>query len=219
VRLWWSEIHPINVEVLVEHAGREAKPRVIRAYETEIWRVTGDRRRDESSGVRSAKVTSFGPPGAIRAAGFVTYGPGYGHTIRFYDNLAVRQPNLFAANVTALNSDLFVTLKNVSDQPITAVPEFWPVTENTPSVPFTLAPVDLLPGEEKLLDVEAVSRLAQTDPNFARLSVHVKNSGEKGSLIGSLSTFDRRQGIPFEMPLRDSGGLRNFRRQLPHPPG
>ena len=107
--------------------------------------------------------------------------------------------------MTIADSDLQIVLKNVGDKPLTATPRFQPVGEGASRL--SSAAVTLQPGEATLLGSSLVLEYARN--GVERVSVHIQSTGEKGSLIGSLSTFNRRMGVGFEIPLRDSGGLRN----------
>jgi hypothetical protein len=192
----------------------ESKEVRLRPYETEIIRLHRDSGRTSRRGerVQSVRVETSAPAGALRAVGYVTF-RGFARTIRFYDRATVRQPDLFAANLSTQNSEIQIVLKNISDNPLSATPRFLPVGpgagSGTPPSPLELPAITLAPGEEALVDTTPLEQLAAQNEAYSRVGVHVRNSGEKGTLIGSLASFNRRERLSFEIPLRDSGSLRN----------
>jgi len=101
-----------------------------------------------------------------------------------------------------------VVLKNISDKPLTATPRFLPVGPGGGNL-LELAPITLQPGDEELVDSTPLEQVAAQNEAFRRVGVHIRNSSEKGTLIGSLASFNRAERLSFEIPLRDSGSLRN----------
>ncbi len=66
------------------------------------------------------------------------------------------------------------------------------------------------PGVATEVDLTPLISEARTRPELNVLSVEVQNNAGPGSLIGSLYTIDKRSGSNYEIPLRDSGPLRNM---------
>jgi hypothetical protein len=182
---------------------------LLRPNATEVIRLYPDSApsRSKDNRVASVQLETTGRAGALRAIGYVTFG-GYARTIRFYDPETVRQPDLFAANLSPQHSEVQLVLKNIGRSPLAATPQFIPAVPGS-GTPVDLAPVNLEPGEEKLVDTSLLGQMAAANDAYSRVSVHVRNSGAKGTLIGALSSFNWQEGVSIELPLRDSGSLRN----------
>jgi hypothetical protein len=155
----------------------------------------------------SVRLQAIGPRGAVRALGLLYFDGGFARTIRFYDRATVRQPDLFAAHLPTTSNQIQMVLKNVGEKPIMVTPRFLAIA--SPAAPVVLESLSLSAGQEISVDLQPLLMRAAQDPAFARVGVHVVNSGENGSLIGSLSTTDLATALSLELPLRDSGSLRN----------
>jgi hypothetical protein len=199
-----------DLSVFLEAPGQRRRELNLRPHETEIVRLhrEDDRNADLDARAFSVSLETSAPPGALRAVGYVTFSKGYARTIRFYDRATVRQPDLFAANLSTENSEIQIALKNIGDKPIAATPRFIPVGPGA-GTPFELPVVSLSPGEAKIVDSKPLQELAAQNPAYSRVGVHIRNSGEKGTLIGSLASLNFQQDVSYEIPLRDSGSIRN----------
>lgn len=190
--------------------GEESREVKLHPYETQVITLhrNSSSEAEKKDPAASVRVETSAPSGALRAVGYVILGDGMARTIRFYERATVRQPDLFAANLSTQNSEIQMVLKNIGDNSIIATPRFVPVGPGSAS-PLELPAITLLPGEAKVVDCTPLQELATANETFSRVGVHVRNSGEKGTLIGSLASLDLRAGNGYEIPLRDSGSLRN----------
>jgi len=170
------------------------------------------RRRSEPPNRRSAdavKVTSADGAGNLIVAGAVTSNDGkFTSSIRFYDTENVAQQNLYATNVRLHRVNGQLVLYNSGTTDISAIPRFRPVTGD-PNDFIDFASVNLRPNEIQTIDLTSLSRGTQGRKDFDRVSIEVINSGTKGSLIGALNGVDEKNGLTYDVPLRDSGGPRN----------
>jgi hypothetical protein len=159
-----------------------------------------------SSTVSSARLSVQGPPGSVRAAGFVEAQGRFSGSIRFYDAAMARQPHLFATNLRVGGASPAMALKNTSDTSVTVTPRFHPVDESGP--PFALPPLTLPARTAKSIDLGSLVAAAAERRDLTQVSVEVLNDGPPGSVIGGLVAFGARGAYNYDVPLRDSGFLR-----------
>jgi hypothetical protein len=91
-----------------------------------------------------------------------------------------------------------IALKNTSALALTAIVQFL----DQDGVPvLTLGDVQVAANEARVIttDLNALAPLK-------RVSVHINNSGQAGSLVGVLHATDSATGLGYEMPLREFGG-------------
>lgn len=69
--------------------------------------------------------------------------------------------------------------------------------------------VTLAPGEIKELDLQSLQTAAANRNDLDQVSVNIENSGASGSLIGALYSTNQTTGVVYDVPLRDSGVMRN----------
>ena len=65
------------------------------------------------------------------------------------------------------------------------------------------------PGEIVELDLRPLLVVAATRSDLDSVTVTIENSGSSGSLIGALYSTERTSGVTQDVPLRDSGVVRN----------
>lgn len=166
---------------------------------------------NNSASRQSAKLTTNGAAGSLKAVGYVTSNNGnsnrFASSIRFYDTLGVVQPKLFANNFRVKNAESHLLLKNTTTSSITAQAKFLPTDGN--GEPITLPPVTLNAGEISEVNLQPLQAASATRNDLDSVSVQVDNSGAAGNLIGALSSKNQTTGVVYDVPLRDSGRLRN----------
>ena len=162
-----------------------------------------------SEGVgRSVKLTTTGPAGSLKTAGVVISNDGgYMSGIRFYDTPNTVQPNLYATDFRVKNNSSHLLLKNTSTNTLTAQPHFRPMESDGATV--NLPAVTLAAGEIKELDLQPLRSAAVSRSDLNSVSVQIENSGAVGSLVGALYSTNQTTGVFYDVPLRDSGVIRN----------
>jgi hypothetical protein len=156
---------------------------------------------DRGEGADWIALRSDGPPGALRATGFVlSASDPYPRLIRFFDPAAVVQEKLFGTN-HRIHTSASLAVKNTSEAPITATPEF--LNPETGEVIARLEPILLPAGLGRAVRLDRLGGLS-----IERANIRILNTGDPGSLIGSLHAVDQATGLAFEVPLRDSGAVR-----------
>jgi hypothetical protein len=156
----------------------------------------------------AVKLTTVGPAGSLKAAGFITNSnQRFTSGIRFYDTQNAVQSHLFATNFKVKNQSSHLLLKNTTATSVTARPRFRPMSGTGNA--FELPPVILAAGELVELDLRPLVAAAQSRNDLDSVSVMIENSGSPGSLIGALYSTDRTTNVTQDIPLRDSGVVRN----------
>jgi hypothetical protein len=156
----------------------------------------------------SVKLTTTGPAGSLKVAGFVTNSnQKFTSGIRFYETQNAVQSNLFATNFKVKNQSSHLLLKNTTTASVTARPRFRLMSETGNAV--ELPQITLAPGEITELDLRPLVAAAETRNDLDSVSVMIENSGSPGSLIGALYSSDRTTDVTQDVPLRDSGVVRN----------
>lgn len=156
----------------------------------------------------SVKLTTVGPAGSLKATGVVfNVNKKFTSSIRFYETQAAVQPNLYATNFKVKNRASHLFLKNTTAANITVEPRFYPM-EGT-GTPFELPQTSLTPNQIIELDLTSLITAAGTRTDLETVSVQIINNGAAGSLIGALYSSEQTTGITQDIPLRDSGRLRN----------
>lgn len=158
----------------------------------------------------SVKLTTIGPAGSLRAVGVVTSDSRkFTSSIRFYEPQGAAQPHLFATNLRLKNTLPRMVLKNTSDADITAQPRFRP-TEGEAGSMVELPLQTLKPHEVVEVDLSPLVGIAAGRTDLNSVSVQVTNTGNPGSLIGSLNSLQTDTNTTYDVPLRDSGRTRNL---------
>lgn len=156
----------------------------------------------------SVKLTTTGAAGSLKAMGFVTNNSqNFTSGIRFYETQGVVQPNLFATNFKVRNHASHLLLKNTSSSSITAQARFLPTTGTGNAV--DLSSITINAGEVAELNLQPLVTAAANRTDLDSVSVQITNSGTAGSLIGALYSTNRTTNLTQDIPLRDSGRLRN----------
>lgn len=172
--------------------------------------------RQQTSGPASARIEITGAPGSIIPAGVIATGDGsFTSTIRFYDTKKAKQPHLFAGGLRLADVTPHMVLKNTSPSPVNARPEFIPLEGGEAAQPVFLPEVVLEPQETVDVDLSGLLQAAGGRRDMGVVSARVVNSGGPGSLIGSLYSFNRKTGMNYETPLRDSGPVRSMTGSYP----
>lgn len=156
----------------------------------------------------SVKLTTAGAAGSLKATGFVTNSSQrFTSGIRFYDTQGIVQPNLFATNFKLKNHSPHLLLKNTATTSIAVQPRFRPMngTGGTVELPQLI----LSPNQVVELDLRPLTTAARTRNDLNAVSAQISNSGSPGSLIGALYSTDQTTSVNQDIPLRDSGRLRN----------
>ncbi|HXM47985.1 MAG TPA: hypothetical protein VN956_08950 [Pyrinomonadaceae bacterium] len=157
----------------------------------------------------SVKLITVGPEGALRVAGFM-FGDNddFASSIRFYDTKKTVQPNLYAVNLRLKNAAPRIVLKNTSDNEISAQPRFFSAAGEQGS-PVDLPSLTLRPQQIMDVDLSALRQAAASRADLDSVSVQIVSSSARGSLIGAAYSTDGATGLTYDVPLRDSGKVRN----------
>ena len=161
-------------------------------------------------GGQSVVINITGAAGSVIPTGLITSGDGsFNSVIRFYGTKAARQPHLFANGLRLAGVTPHMILKNTSSAPITATPEFIPSGDGSAGNPVTLPAIALSPKQTVEVDLGPLMNAFQSRNDLNTVSAKVSNNGAPGSLIGAIYCSDYSTGINYDVPLRDSGPLRN----------
>jgi hypothetical protein len=157
----------------------------------------------------SVKLTTGGPEGALRVAGFMMGDDhDFASSIRFYDTKKTVQPNLYAINLRLKNATPRMVLKNTSDNEISAQPRFFSAAGEQGS-PVDLPSLTLRPQQVIDVDLSALRQAAASRTDLDSVSAQIASSGAPGSLIGATYSTDAATDLTHDVPLRDSGKVRN----------
>jgi hypothetical protein len=75
--------------------------------------------------------------------------------------------------------------------------------------PVELSSVTMASNEVVQLDLSSLVTAAQNRQDMDAISVEIINDGQAGSLVGALNGIDHSNNLTYDVPLRDSGILRN----------
>jgi len=219
--VWWMPAEGEAIIALGNLAGSPAKAELqfsngdhllveVPAFGTEFVR----RRYDGSGRTRSEKepqavtITANGAPGSVIPAGVVSSPDGsFTSAIRFYDTQNAVQPNLYSTRFRLANVKPRMLLRNTGAKTISATPRFLPVGDD-PTTFIDLPALTIKPNEVVDVDLQPLESAVQGISKYDAVSIQVLNSGEPGSLIGALNGTDTVTGMTYDVPLRDSGGVR-----------
>ena len=197
------------IHTTVEFSGGETKVIDIAPFATKFVRRRANKSMGERTSVESVELHTTGPEGSLRVAGFITSDDGnFNSSIRFYDPQRTSQPNLFATNLRLKNTKPKLVLKNTSYTEITAHPRFFPANGEQGNL-VELPAITLAPQELVQVNLRSLTEAAASRTDLDSVSVQVLNSGAAGSLIGALYSIDKTSQILYDVPLRDSGKMRN----------
>jgi hypothetical protein len=181
----------------------------IAPFATRFLRRRAREQDDARSNIESVKLTTFGPAGSLRVAGFISSeDQNFTSSIRFYDTKKTVQPNLYATNLRLRNTIPRMILKNTSEVEVSARPRFFSDSGEQGS-PVDLPTVTLGPQQTVDVELRPLTEAAASRTDFDSVSVQVVNSGTPGSLIAALYSTDRSTHLSYDVPLRDSGKMRN----------
>lgn len=196
-----------SVHTTAQFSDGSAEEFEIAPFATKFIRRQADGRGKEETINDSVKLTTIGPPGSLRVAGFnVCERNRFTSSIRFYDTKSAAQPNLYATNLRLKNTAPRMTLKNTGEVALTASPQFFAADGDNPVV---LPNITLEPGQIVSVDLSALTTAAAGRSDLDSVSAQVLNSGSPGSLIGAVYSTDNSTSMVYDVPLRDSGGVRN----------
>jgi hypothetical protein len=179
----------------------------IAPFATEFIRRRAREHQGNDTSSDSVKLTTVGPAGSLRVAGFVIGGQ-EDRSIRFADTKKAVQSNLYATNLRLENTDPRMLIENTSDSGISARPQFFPATGGQGN-PIELPEIILGPRQIADVDLRPLTEAATTRTDLSSVSVQVLNSGAPGSLIGALYGTDKIKRLSYDVPLRDSGPIRS----------
>lgn len=156
----------------------------------------------------TVRITEEGISGNLIPSGFVSSATGdYTSSIRFYAPSGV-QSNLYATNLRVKNTVPHLLLKNTSAGVVTARLQFHSTT-NSSAKQIELPAITIRANQIIEADLAPLLSAAARNADFKSVSVRVLNDGSPGSLIGSLNSVNRVTGDAYDIPLRDTGSLRN----------
>ncbi len=155
----------------------------------------------------SVIINSTGPEGSLIARGIVGSADGkFTGSIRFYDTQKAAKPNLYSTRFRLKNVVPRVLLRNTTAEAIVARPRFLP---ESGSNPVELAAIKLGPNETAEVNLAPLMAAVEERSDLDDASMQIINNGVPGSLIGALYGVDKATGMVYDVPLRDSGPLRN----------
>jgi hypothetical protein len=196
------------IQTTAQFSGGELQVVNIAPFATEFIRRRSRESQDKDASSDSVKLTTVGPAGSLRVAGFVVGGePNFTSSIRFADPKKTVQPNLYATNLKLENTDPRLLIENTSDSEVSAQPKFFPATGDQGN-PIELPEIFLGPRQIVDVDLRPLTEAATTRTDLNSVSVQVLNSGAPGSLIGALYGTDKIKRLSYDVPLRDSGLMR-----------
>ncbi|MEP6911779.1 MAG: hypothetical protein ABI923_03440 [bacterium] len=179
-------------------------------HATEILRFHSEKGEE----VESAIINVTGAAGSIVPTGLITSKDGsFNSVIRFYGPKLTKQSNLYGNGFRLRGNKPHMVLRNTTSNSIAVVPKFTPLTGKSP---YFLPPLSLQPNETKEVDLTPLLRTAKNRRDLDVVTVEVTNWAAPGSLIGSLYGIDdRRSGVNYDIPLRDSGPIRTMTGSYP----
>lgn len=219
--VWWMPQRSLSVLALgnvstqsvhasLQYANGDVQNTIIAPHGTSYVRRIMGINAPTDGVVESVKITSTGSPGALRMTGVTASADKrFTSTIRFYDPQHTVQQNLYASNLRLKNTAPHMVLKNTSDSQINARPRFLPFSGER-GAPVELPVVSLQPHESVAVDLRQLMSTASNRFDFDSVSAEVLSDGRAGGLIGSLYSVDRSSGAAYDVPLRDTGALRNL---------
>lgn len=164
---------------------------------------------DDDMTSESVKLITSGPEGSLRVAGFIVNDDDtFPSSIRFYDTKMTVQPNLYAVNFRLKNATPRIVLKNTADSEILVQPRFLSAAGEQAS-PVELQSLTLKPQQIADVDLSALRQAGASRTDLDSVSVQILNSGAPGSLIGAAYSTERATRLTYDVPLRDSGKVRN----------
>jgi len=181
----------------------------IPAFGTELVRRRSEERSNSEKGKPEAvTINSKGVTGSVIPAGVIASTDGsFTSAIRFYDTQNIVQPNLYSTRFRLGNVKARMLLRNTGTKTISATPRFLPVGDD-PTAFIDLPSVTLEPNQVADVDLKPLESAVQSDSRYDAVSIQVLNSGDPGSLVGALNGIDTVTGMTYDVPLRDSGGVR-----------
>ncbi|HEY0766032.1 MAG TPA: hypothetical protein VGD61_26865 [Pyrinomonadaceae bacterium] len=196
------------LQVTATFPNGESKQINIAPFSTEFVHRQAD--NDKGGNVDSVKlVTSQGSADAFRVAGFIVgAGKSFDSSIRFADTKKTAQPNLYATNLRLKNTEPRMVLKNTGLTDISASPRFFSVAGEN-AYPVELAPITLRPNEIVDVDLTTLKLAADMRADLDSVSLNVASNGAPGNLIGAWYSTDKLKLLTYDVPLRDSGPIRN----------
>lgn len=172
--------------------------------------------RAASDGTESVKIQITGMPGSIIPTGLIaSYDGSFNSVIRFYDTKKAKQPHLFGNGFRLAGITPHMVLKNTSASPIIAQPKFITLGGVDSADPVSLPDVNLAPGATTEVDLTSLLQAVSKRHDLDVVSVQVNNSGDPGTLIGSLYGINGTTGVSYDTPLRDSGPARSMTGSYP----
>jgi hypothetical protein len=145
----------------------------------------------------------------MRVTGFILADDNsFTSSIRFHDTKKTVQPNLYATNLRLKNANPRIVLKNTSEVDVSVRPRFFSVAGEQDN-PVELPAMTLQPQQTVDLDLSALTQAATSRPELNSVSVQVLNNGAPGSLIGAAYSKEEASQLTYDVPLRDSGKVRN----------
>lgn len=193
------------LQVTAQFSDGEAKQVNVGPFATEFIR-----RHGQGGSADSVKLTvTDGSADAFRVAGFIMGGEkNFDSSIRLADTKKIAQPNLYATNLRLRNIEPRMVLKNTGVADISAHPRFFSAAGENEK-PVELAPITLRPNEIVDVDLTSLKEAAAARADLDFVSLNVVNSGAAGSLIGAWYGTDTNKLLTYDVPLRDSGPIRN----------
>jgi len=163
------------------------------------------------AGGESVTISITGAAGSVIPTGVIASADGtFNSVVRFYETKMAKQPHLFGTGLRLAGTTPRMALKNTSSAPITATPKFIPLGGVDAGEPVTLPALALAPQQTAEVDLNPLMGAAKRRRDLSTVSVQVTNNGAPGSLIGALYSSDKTAGVNYDVPLRDSGPVRNM---------
>lgn len=167
-------------------------------------------------GAETMTIQVDGAPGSVVPTGLIASRDGtFNSVIRFYSPKLTKQPHLFANGFRVRSVTPHMVLKNTTSEPIVAQPKFITLGGISAGEPVLTPEIILTPHETREVNLQQLFLAARGRTDLDIVSVQVTNSGAPGSLIGSLYGINKKAGLNYDTPLRDSGSPRTMTGSYP----
>lgn len=200
------------MDVSVQYADGEERKISVAPFATEFVRRRGDERRKGKAGTDADGVRlqqTSGKTGSLIATGAVISDDGsFTTSIRFVDTQNAVQQNLYATNFRLKNVTPYLALKNASGSAIMAQARFRPLAGEAAN-PVEIPALTIQPNDTALVDLRQLVSAVKSRGDLDTASVQVTSTGAPGSLVGAINGVDNATRMTYDVPLRDTGLMRN----------
>ena len=200
-----------DIHASLEFSGGEVEEVELAPFASQVIRRHADQRGGRSATRGRAESVIIRPRGSmdrLTATGVVYSADGkFTGMTRFYNLENPFQANLYATRFRVKDNVPHLLLRNTTGANLTVQPKFRSVSDQA-SDAVELPSITLGPNQVTELNLDPLLTAATHRSDLDEVSVQIVNSGAPGSLIGALYGTNQRTGTVYDVPLRDSGKLR-----------